>query len=263
MKFGNCLGLDLKRAALLGEAGYDYFETTLGGVTRMDDAEYAEFLRGVRALSIPCEASNTFINSDHPIVCESPDYVALREYAKKAMFRAGEIGIKSAVFGSGGARRVPDGIPRDKALTMIAYFLGELVAPEAEKNGVMIAIEPLTIRECNIINYVNDGRLVSKMVGKDCVKTLADIYHFYNNNDQLACISEVPGEVIHSHISTIKTRRMPAPADAGDYVPFLKALKIAGCERASLECRAENFETEIYDSLEALRTADRAADALL
>ena len=52
------------------------------------------------------------------------------------------------MFGSGGARRVPEGFPKEDAFEQFVEF-GKRIAPEARAHGLTIAIEPLCRDETN------------------------------------------------------------------------------------------------------------------
>ena len=55
---------------------------------------------------------------------------------------AKELGLKIIVFGSGGARKVPEGFSQDEAYKQLVEF-AKRIAPEAKKRGIVVAVEPL------------------------------------------------------------------------------------------------------------------------
>lgn len=253
MKFGTCIGTDEEKIKISKEAGFDYIETNLTNITAMSDREFEGFLKTLEQNDIPCEASNCFIPSDYKLVGESVDYISISAYVAKALARAERLGIKTAVFGSGGARRVPDGVTREEAHKKIIYFLKEIVAPEAFKYGIRIAIEPLNSQVCNCLNSVLEGAAVARATGCDNVETLADLYHIYIDNDPLDKIARLKDEVIHAHIANPVARCYPAPGDGFDYAPFFNALKAVGCERCSVEADSKDFVNDATKALAVLR----------
>ena len=253
MKFGACVGTDAEKIKVLKDAGFDYVETNMTDIATISDEDFETFLQVLKINDIPCEASNCFIPGEYKVVGENVDYVSIAAYVAKALARASRVGIKSAVFGSGGARRVPEGVSRQDAHKQIVYFLKEIVSPEAAKYGIMIAIEPLNKKECNCLNSVLEGVAVAEATGCGNIKTLADLYHVYLENDQMADIASLKGKIIHSHIANPAGRCYPAPGDGFDYAPFIKALTEAGCTRCSLEAGTKDFAKEAPLALTVLK----------
>ncbi|NLX92311.1 MAG: sugar phosphate isomerase/epimerase [Clostridiales bacterium] len=254
MKFGACVGTDEDKIKVSKEVGFDYVETNLTDITAMTDEEFETFLLFLRKIGIPCEASNCFIPGNYKLVGEIVDYKSISAYVIKALARASRVGIKLAVFGSGGARRVPDGISKEDAHKQIVYFLKEIVSPEAGKYGIMIAIEPLNKEACNCVNSVPEGVAIARATGRNNVKTLADLFHVYLENDPLDKIAALKGEIIHAHIANPVARCFPAIGDDFDYMPFISALKSAGCGRCSVEADTKDFANEAPKALARLKS---------
>ncbi len=253
MKFGACVGTDAEKIKVLKEAGFDYIETNMTDIATISDDDFNAFLQALKENEIPCEASNCFIPGEYKLVGDNIDCACISAYVAKALERASRVGIKSAVFGSGGARRVPDGVLREDAHKQIAYFLKEIVSPEAAKYGICIAIEPLNKKECNCLNSVLEGVALADAIGCDNIKTLADLYHVFLENDPLDRIAMLKGKIIHSHIANPVGRCYPAPGDGFDYAPFMKAIRDAGCTRCSLEAGTKDFAKEAPLALAVLK----------
>lgn len=256
MKLGACAGCTaLDKIEILAKTGFDYVEIGFGDMAKRSDEEFEAFLAKLAELNFKCEAANSFVPGEIKLTGEEVDYAAVTEFVEKGMARAEKIGIKSVVFGSSGARNVPEGFPREKAYEQLVVFLRDYCGPISKKYGVNIAIEPLSTTETNIIFSVEDGVLLGRASGCDNVKGLADLYHMYNNNDDVDNIRKFPGEVIHSHIACGPTRNYPTPDDGFAYKPFVDALKAAGCERLSVEARSQDFAVDAkiaFDLLKAL-----------
>jgi D-psicose/D-tagatose/L-ribulose 3-epimerase len=253
MKFGACVGTDAEKIKVIKDAGFDYAETNMTDIATVSDEEFEAFLLALKTNDIPCEASNCFIPGEYKLVGDNVDYASISAYVAKALERASRAGIQSAVFGSGGARRVPEGVSREDAHKQIAYFLKEIVSPEAAKYGIQIAIEPLNKTECNCLNSVLEGVALADSIGCDNIKTLADLYHVFLENDPLDEIAALKGKIIHSHIANPVGRCYPAPGDGFDYAPFMKALREAGCTRCSVEAGTKDFAKEAPLALAVLK----------
>ena len=112
------------------------------------------------------------------------DEQAIRAYYAKALERAATLGVKSIVFGSAGAKRVPEGFDMDRAYQQVVQVTCE-TGEAAAKYGITIVIEPVRMPDCNIINTFAEGVQLAKTVGLDNVKVLIDFYH-------MVCEKETP-----------------------------------------------------------------------
>src|SRR5512141_1428350 len=148
MKFGVCC--DPKLAHIAKAAGYDYFEWSVGDYLhpRESEAVFEAALEQVRAVGLPCPAANVFIPGDLKITGPNAHLESLEAFVRTALRRAEIAGVETIVFGSGGARRIPDGFGRDKAWEQLVQF-GKMLAPIAAQHQVTIAVEPLNREECN------------------------------------------------------------------------------------------------------------------
>jgi len=255
MKFGICVGTDAKNIEILSKAGFDYFETHTTEITTASNADFSAFAAGIEKVGLPCEAANCFVPGEIRLSAAQPDYTAITAYVKKAFLRASNCGVQTIVFGSGKARGVPEGMKTADAFDKLVFFLREIVSPEAERYAINLAIEPLNKNECNIINSVCDGIELAEAVGKTRVKTLADLYHMYLENDSIDDLAAAKGKIIHAHIANPVKRLFPQPGDGFDFAPFLQALKSAGCPRCSVEAGCGDFAKDAPAALEVLLTA--------
>src|SRR5438067_7200519 len=79
------------------------------------DAKFAPRAAALRAGGFPMPASNVLLPPDLKVVGPAVDHARLDRYAANAFRRAQEIGMTIVVFGSAGARMIPDGFPATKA----------------------------------------------------------------------------------------------------------------------------------------------------
>ena len=124
MKIGVCGGLD--RVATVAACGYDYLETNFKDLAKLSEEEYQKFLAELKNSGITCEAANCFLPGELKVTGENVDYDALREYLAVGYKRAAEVGIKVVVFGSGGARNIPEGYPYKDAINDIIKFVKDI-----------------------------------------------------------------------------------------------------------------------------------------
>lgn len=253
IRLGICTAIE--NAPLMAEIGYDYVELGMTNVTRMSDEEYAELLAKVKASPLPVEAMNGMIPADYVLCSEECDGEAVKEYLVKAFDRADELGVKVVVFGSGGARKLPEGMRHADGYRYLARYL-QLAGKIAAQYGISIAIEPLRAAECNIINHVAEAQWLAKQSGCANVGALADLYHMMaGNEDSSALLGK--GSVLHCHIAERLNRAYPAANDGSqaDYAEFFSALKGWDYEgRVSIEGGCKEFASEAKAAFEELNS---------
>ncbi|MBC8103574.1 MAG: sugar phosphate isomerase/epimerase [Cytophagales bacterium] len=252
MRFGVCAGVD--KAPLLAEAGYDYIELAVGGdlVPDEDEAAWGAKRPAIEALPLPVESFNSFVRKGR-IVGPDADFDWLERYVRSALSRAAQVGGKIIVFGSGGARRVPDGVPRDEAERQILRFL-HLCADASERTGVVVAIEPLNRAESNIINSVAEGARLVKLVDRPGVRNLADSYHMEKDDEPVSAVQEF-GEVL-AHVHTADTERGAPGTGVYDHSAFFRELRAVGYDsRVSIECSWKDLAAEAGPALAHLKRA--------
>ena len=168
--------------------------------------------------------------------------------------------MKVVVFGSGAARGVPEGWPQDEAWRQIARYL--TIAEEyCAKYDVTIAIEPLRRAECNIMNLVTEGTLMSALLNLPHIGTLGDTHHMLCGHEPFSALTQAGRLLKHVHISHSMGdeggRDYPAPNDDNDYDVIFEALKAGGYEgRVSIEAGCKDMTVDgakAFEVLDALR----------
>lgn len=226
MQFGVCG--DPEIAPVAKTAGFDYFEWSVGGLLKPREPEpaFRAALAAVRASPLPCPVVNCFVPGDLKIVGGTADLEALSAYVTTTFARAEQAGVQIVVFGSGGARQVPDGWSRDDARRQLADF-GRMLAPIAARHGVTVAIESLRKAECNILNTVAEGAALAQTVNHPALALLVDGFHWATDGDDAEAIVEQGGRLVHTHIATTANRLAPG-METCDFHPFFDALRRAG-----------------------------------
>jgi len=242
MKLGVCGSAD--RAALAKAAGCDYIEMNFTSVTRLSEAEFEATRQTLEDNDMPCEVMNCFIPGDFPLCSPDLDVPALEAYLALGFSRAKALGVEIVVFGSSGARRKPEGITKGEAWQLLAPIY-RLAGDHAAKQGIVIAIEPLSYRECNAVNTVRDGVALMNLAGHPNVRMLADMYHMGENGEDFEDILDVGDDLRHCHIGRPAGRVYPMPGDGYDYTPFFAALqKIGYPGRLSIEAGPPSKDPE-------------------
>ena len=256
MQFGVCGGIN--QAATLASAGYDYIELSVAGDLIPDEGEaaWAEKRALIEALPLPARAFNSFVRTGK-IVGPDADPARLERYVHTALARAAQVGGKIIVFGSGGARNVPEGVRREDARAQLLQFLG-WCADAHEKTGVVVVIEPLNTGESNILNTVAEGAEYARAVGRAGVRNLADTYHMEKDGEPLDAIVRDADILAHTH--TADTGRFAPGTGTYDHAAMFRAFRQAGYDaRLSIECSWRDFQSEAPAALSHLRDAYRQA----
>jgi sugar phosphate isomerase/epimerase len=237
MKYGISTSIDKSQA--LRDAGWDYIEENVQQLLcgQTADDQWAGATR-VAQSALPVEVGNCLVPGNLPIVGERVDEAALQRYMNAVLRRAGQLKIGQLVFGSGGARQVPDGFDRDRAKQQILAFLQNSVRP-AESAGVVIVIEPLRRQECNIINSVGEAMSYVQQIDHPAVQCLVDSYHFWQEGDSLDDLRAAMPWISHVHLADKDGRVAPGLSGTADYRPFFRVLKEGGYDgRMSFEGNA-------------------------
>jgi sugar phosphate isomerase/epimerase len=254
MKFGVCGSPELAPAA--AAAGYDYLEWSVQTFLQpqADEAAFAAAWELVKAAPLPIPVCNMFLPASLKVTGPEVDLAALEAYVAIACERAGRAGVDTIVFGSGGARAVPEGFAHSRATSQIVEFL-QRVAPLAAAHGVVIVIEPLRYQECNILNTVAESAAVARLVDRPSIKLLVDGYHWACNGESEEDLSAAAPLFRHMHVAT-KANRMPPGSEPCEALPrFLKMVGSIGYTgRLSYEGRLADPAVELPRALEMMRS---------
>ena len=258
MRFGVCAGAE--KAEVLARIGYDFIELSVAGdlMVYEDEAAWQPAAARLNALALPVESFNSFVRVGK-VVGPDVDYNTLYHYVYTALERAAEIGGQIVVFGSGGARTVPDGFMPDEASEQLLAFLN-LCADASDEMGVIVVIEPLQKAESNIINRVSEAALLVRHIARKGVQALGDTFHMEREDEPLSALIDARDVLAHVHVADTG-RRAPATGTY-DYMALFRALREAGYDgRVAIECSwGEDFEGEAARALHALQAAYHAVE---
>ncbi|MBR6734411.1 MAG: sugar phosphate isomerase/epimerase [Kiritimatiellae bacterium] len=236
--FGACRGFG--DAPLMKELGYDFIEGGVAHALQPDksDEEWKRRRDEVRALPIPLRSCNGFLPGKFRLTGEKASFDKPLEYAEKACRRADEVGLKTIVFGSGGARNAPKGFPKEKAVEQFVDFCKRLAGRIADCK-VCVVLEPLQPKEANYLNFVREGRELCERIGSPRIRLLADIFHMLQGGEGAQSIEQTTSDLLrHCHIAEKGPRTAPGlSSDGSQFAPYFDALKKIGYEGGvSCEC---------------------------
>ena len=256
--FGACRGFG--DAPLMKELGYDFIEGGVAHALQPDksDEEWKRRRDEVRALPIPLRSCNGFLPGKFRLTGEKASFDKPLEYAEKACRRADEVGLKTIVFGSGGARNAPKGCPKEKAVEQFVDFCKRLAGRIADCK-VCVVLEPLQPKEANYLNFVREGRELCERIGSPRIRLLADIFHMLQGGEGAQSIEQTTPDLLrHCHIAEKGPRTAPGlSSDGSQFAPYFDALKKIGYEGGvSCECgwgKKEDLRANLEKALAVMR----------
>ncbi len=252
MQFGVCG--DMSVAAIAAQASYDYAEWSVPALLKPRESEdaFRATLDALSGASLPYPVLNCFVPGDLKITGPGVDVSALRDYVSTSMVRAEAAGVEVIVFGSGGARRVPDGFDARAAYDQLVAFC-QMVGPLAHDHGVTVAVEPLNTAECNALTTVDACACLVHDVAHPGIRLLVDAYHLMRDGDSYESIVTHGRLLAHVHIATIPNRLAPDAEDC-DFTAFFNALaKAQYTGRISIEGNIPNPQAELPAALALMR----------
>lgn len=262
MRYGCCLNMVATGADKMGvehlkelaAAGYDYAELPLAEMMALQPKERKNIRIALEQAGIPCEVCNNFFPGSMRLTGKNVDMDAVLGYADRALTFAGTLGVKRVVFGSGKAKNVPEGFPMEEGYQQVAALLKQ-INRIAERENLIIAIEPLRKAECNLINTFEEGCHLAKEVGGDNVKVLVDFYHLTEEDEPLAHIEESGRDYLqHVHFAEPQGRVYPVMSDMAKYEGFAEVLKRIGYDqRISCEAYTDSYRNSAKETLEVLK----------
>jgi len=255
MEFGVCTGPE--NADLCHAAGASFIEAHVQNFLRPADPLWQKPL-DPQTLPIPIAAYNCFFPGDLKLAGPSVDANRVKAYAARACKRAKEMGSAVIVLGSGGARNVPDGWPREKGEEQLVEVI-RMLGPLAREYSLTIALEPLHAGESNILNTVAEGMEYLRRARTAGVSILCDFYHLAIENEPLDALNDTARLLSHVHVAEPKGRIAPRRGGT-DLRPFFAKLKAIGYDkRISLECSWEDIRKQLRPTLDFLRSQWEAA----
>ncbi|MBX2997237.1 MAG: TIM barrel protein [Caldilineaceae bacterium] len=256
MQFGCCCSLD--QAEMARGAGFDFVECTVRSLLP-EVEEFAPILAAYGSSPLPVRAFNVFLPGDLKITGPAVDWPAAQRYVDEALRRVHTIGAWLVVFGSGGARNVPDGFDRVEADAQLVRFL-QIVAAVAEPLGVTVVIEPLNRLESNVINDVPAGVRLAQQVDSPSIQVLADLYHMQMDGEPLENVEIHRSWIRHIHVAD--SGRFAPGTGEYPYAEFFRMLHRIGYDgMISVECKWRDFEAEAPAAVRFLREMWREAQA--
>ena len=247
----------LKDVKTVAACGYDYVEPALSKTVALAPDALAAARKELKASGIGVETMNWFLpGAEIKLTGPAVDREQIRAYLEGSLALAESFGAKVIVFGSPGARTIPDGFPRDQAWAQLVDFLrlaGEVI--KAHGYGMVIGIEALRKPETNVVNSVAEALRLAREVSDPRVLLNVDFYHLAFENEDPDVVLQAGPLIAHVQISDPVQRGFPKD-DAGEprYRRFFDNLRRVGYRgRISVEAESTDLAGDCGPALKFLK----------
>ena len=245
----------LSQYPLIKQAGYDYIEATVGEflVPDKSDSEFLQRLEEQKRQSAKVISCTVFLPGNLKVTGPETKHDEIVAWAETTFSRAQKAGMSYIVFGSGGARRVPEGFSKQEA-TQQFISLCKRLAPVAKKFNITVVVEPLNSSEANLINSLKEGAEIVEAVNHPNIRLLCDIYHMLKENEPASEIIKYGKYIKHCHIAEEVSRSAPGTngEDFTSYFRALKQIQYKGC--LSIEGSWDDFEKRLNPALQYMQS---------
>jgi D-psicose/D-tagatose/L-ribulose 3-epimerase len=250
---GYCGGLQKLEAAKA--AGFDYLELNTTEMATLPEDAFERAVSDVRRVGLPTPTANLFLPAALKVTGPAADPAAQMTYVRMAFDRLHRLGVQVLVFGSGGARRVPEGFGREAAVDQLVDF-GRRIAPEARSRGITVAVEPLRREECNIVNTAGEGLRLVEAIGDPGFQLMIDFYHLASEHEDPQIVLRARDHLRHLHMANPHGRVFPRQWAEFEYGPFFENLRRIGyAGRISIEASTNALAADAPPAIALLRRA--------
>lgn len=239
----------------------DYIEVNNSSAFSWSEEELETAKSNIKKNSLPVYSANCMFPGSFRLLGEGAvSREELEYFLERSFSRISSLGAGIAVLGSGGQRRIPEGMPPQEAGKRLADIF-RIVGRIAGKYSLTVAAEPLNRKETNVFNTLAETAGFVRGLGIDNIRLLADSYHMAAESEPYSDIEKYRDVLVHAHIAEAKfgsaeIRRTPDISDEFGTSGFIKCLAKAGYGGGvSLECsgRSSDRRADFAGAVEALR----------
>lgn len=217
---------EIEKDSLFKSAGFTYLIDNAGRLfspKNVSDEQFVTNLARIKASKVKLMGVNVFMPGDMKLVGPTIDEPRILEHATTVLKRCKAAGVKMVVWGSGGARRVPDGFDPATARNQFVD-IARKVAAIAKNYGVVLAFESLNSTETNFINTAEQALQLVKDVDHPSFRLNIDFYHMLMENEGPAIIEQAGNYVVHCELAEKEGRSAPG-VHHQDFIPYFQAMK--------------------------------------
>ena len=260
MRFGYCTGfaagmtgpIDYRTIDMIASAGYDYVEFPLMQLADLPEDEFAALKTYLAGTSLACDCCCNMFPARVRLLGKEAKESVIDEYLSVAFPRMAQLGVKTIVLGSSGARRLPEGMTKAEGVKCLAALLTAKVVPLLERYDITLVMEPIGSYEANFINTLPDGMEVVEAVHHPRVQLLADSVHLLYENESPEHITRYAQNLRHIHLCE-NERALPSSGVSSGLAAILDAVRESGYDlTASFEPMPHSLE-DMHAALERVR----------
>lgn len=242
--------------SLLHANGYGYLVESISkclSPRSVSEEQFQNNLTAFKALKTNLYAVNIFIPGDMKVVGPDVKEEVILSYVEEVFKRCRAANVNLVIWGSGGARRVPDNFDRSKARHQFVS-IAKKISVVAKKYNVVLALENLNSTETNFITTLQGAFDMVKEVNHPNFRLCADIYHMLKEGEKPNVIARTKKYLVHCDIAE-KEGRTPPGTKGEDFSAYLKALKeIDYTGKIIMECLWDNLASEAKPAYEFLQS---------
>ncbi len=250
----------LLNAATIIEAGFDYIEPGLAKAVAMPVEDFAAARGEILSKGINVLSMNWFVPPSVKVTGPDVDAAQCRQFVENALSLANSLGAKAIVFGSPGARNIPDDFPMDRALDQLEEFF-VCCADVIRENAypIKIGIEHVNYTESNILNLLSDAIQLAKRINRPEIGLAVDFYHLAMEEEPLDTILGAKGLVVAVQLADPATRSFPKSGkEVPGLVEFFRMLRAIEYDAGvSIEANVDDLLTEGKEAVLVLKDAIR------
>ncbi len=238
----------------LADFGFDFLELPMNFLHSMTEEEQDAFLAEMKACGLTADSCCSFFGKEVVMMGDNVDLDIVKEATMKNIAVAEKFGMKVIVIGSGGARKIPEGYPIEKAKERFASVV-RACADICREKGMKVVIEPLRRSETNFINTALDGLEMKEYIDHPAVGCLVDFFHLYTNEEDYNTVKELGDNLIHAHLARPNPDRLPPREEDKEtvrqWIEILKGMDYKG--RLVVECAWRNALPDVWSALNPMK----------
>lgn len=208
-------------------AGFDYAEFPLTLLSVLSDAALDDLVDMLAGLHLDADCVCNMFPPSIRLTGPARDFGAAKQYLDHVFPRLKRLGTRKIVFGSSGARNLPEGTDEAAGYAQIVDLVNTVILPMLEKYDMVLCMEPIGRYEANFINRLEDGVRVVTAVRHPRVRLLADSVHLLYENEDAGEIERFKDYLHHVHICE-NERRLPLGSATPQLDSILKTLRGIG-----------------------------------
>lgn len=222
-------------------SAFDFVEMPAMTIGQITEKTFEKLKDELKIKGLDCDYVTNIFPNEMKLIGYNGNTIKIENYLNSIVPRLEQIGCKGIIFGSGYARRLPDGVSSTFGDYCMQKLILDTMLPKIEKSGMKVLIEPLHPDLCNYINTIDHAANICKMCDSPDVGIVADSYNLMYYEKTPEQIVKYAPYIWHVHLSE-SNRRAPANNPSDDFMEFISALRKAAYKGSiSMECHMSDY----------------------